>query len=118
MMVQRRHAKNALARQAERRHLQNHGKRFQHEHAANKKQQNFLFDGHRYHSYGSSERERSNVSHEDFRGMRVVPEKSQRRTYQGPAKNREFAHLRKMLQIQVRRKARVTGYVRKDSQRS
>src|SRR5260370_41267603 len=100
MMMQRRHAKNTLARQTERYHLQNHGERFQHKNAANKKQQNFLLDGHRHHANRSSECERPNIAHENFRGVRVVPEKSARRTHQGSTKNREFANLRKMLESQ------------------
>src|SRR6202049_1854781 len=97
MMVQRRHAEDALTRQAERGHLQNHRKRFQHEHAANKKQKDFLLDGHRHHPDGTAERERSDVAHEHFGGMRVVPEKSERGAHQGSAKNRQLPHVRKML---------------------
>src|ERR1017187_7137139 len=44
MMVNRRHPKNAAARYAIRRHLKNHGERFNHENSAHKKQQYFLLD--------------------------------------------------------------------------
>src|ERR1700681_5110644 len=118
MMMQWRHAKNALASQAERRHLQNHGKRFQHKNTANKKQKNFLFDGHRDHTNRSAERQRSDVPHKHFRGMRVVPEKSKSRTHQSSAKNCKLAYLRKMLQVQVGRKARVAGYIGKYGERA
>ena len=46
MMMQRRHAKHALPGQLERAHLNDHGERFQHENAADRKQQNFLLDDH------------------------------------------------------------------------
>src|SRR6266481_1983677 len=44
MVVNGLHAENALTAQLERAHLQNYGKRFDHEHTANKKEQNFLLD--------------------------------------------------------------------------
>src|ERR1700682_3457616 len=77
MMMQRGHAENTLPCQAERRHLQNHRKRFQHENAANKKQENFLLDGDRHHPDGPAERERSDVPHEYFRWSSVDTETSE-----------------------------------------
>src|SRR5437660_3141794 len=76
MMMNGRHAEDALAAQFERAHLQNHGKRFDDEDTADEKEQDFLLDDDRGGAQGSAQRQRSNVAHEDFGGMRVVPEKS------------------------------------------
>ena len=44
MMMNGRHAEDALAAQFERAHLQNHGKRFDDEDTADEKEQDFLLD--------------------------------------------------------------------------
>ena len=82
-------------------HLQNHRNRFEHENAADGKQQNLLLDGHGDHSDRAAERQRADVAHEHFGGMRVVPKKCQRRADERAAKNRELAHLRQMLNVEI-----------------
>src|SRR4029077_4228260 len=78
MVVNWRHPEDALAAQFERAHLQNHGKRFDDEDTADEKEQDFLLDDDRDGAQRSAQRQRANVAHEDFGGMRVVPEKSER----------------------------------------
>src|ERR1700731_156662 len=78
MVVDGRHAEDALAAQFERAHLQNHGKCFNNEDTADEKEQDFLLDDHCDGSQRSAQRQGANVAHEDFGGMRVVPEKPER----------------------------------------
>src|SRR6266446_7443194 len=73
MVMNGRHAKNALAAQLERTHLQDHGERLDHENAANEKEKDFLLDDDGDHAQGPAQRERAHVAHENLRGMRVVP---------------------------------------------
>src|ERR1700691_4533992 len=70
MVMQRRHAKNPLARELERANLNDYRKRFENENAANEKQQNFLLDDYGDHADCASERERAYVAHEHFGRMR------------------------------------------------
>src|SRR6202049_5063076 len=73
MVMERRHPENALAGHAKRRYLQNHGDGFDDKYAADKKKQDLLLYSDRDHPDGSAQRKRTHVSHEHFRGMRVVP---------------------------------------------
>src|SRR5260370_33388172 len=77
MVMNGRHAEDALAAQFERAHLQNHRNGFQYKNAANEEQQNLLLDNDRDHAERPAKRERAHISHENFRGMRVVPEKTE-----------------------------------------
>src|SRR6266849_3853958 len=77
MVMDGRHAEDALTAQLERAHLQNHRNGFQHKNAANEEQQNLLLDDYSDHAERPAQRERTHISHENFRRMRVVPEKAQ-----------------------------------------
>src|SRR5229473_8086904 len=111
MVVNGRHAENALTAQLERAYLQNHGNGFQHKYTANEKQQNLLLDDDRNHAQRPAQRERTHVSHEDFRGMRVVPQEAERRPYERAAEHGQLADLRDVLDIEVRRPAVVAADV-------
>src|ERR1700689_3481282 len=107
MMMQRRHAKNPLARELERANLNDDRKRFEHENATNKKKQNLLLDDYGHHADCAAERERPHVAHEHLGRMRVVPEKPQRSAAQRPAKNYQFARRWYFLNLQIFSHARV-----------
>src|SRR6266446_9980995 len=111
MMMDGRHAEDALAAQLERAYLQNHGEGFQHKYAANKKQENLLLDDDCDHTERPAERKRTHISHEDFRGVRVVPEKAERRTDECATEYRELADLRDVLNVKVNCPARVAADV-------
>src|SRR5882757_8698618 len=101
MMMNRRHAKNAFAAQFEGAHLQNHRQCFDHKYSADKKEQNFLLDDYRNDAQRSAQRKRADVTHENFGGMRVVPQKTERSANQRAAKNRQFADPRDVLNVEV-----------------
>src|ERR1700674_2722200 len=117
MVMNRRHAKNALPAQLERAHLQNHGKRFDDEDPANEKEQDFLLDDDRDGAQRSSQRQRANVAHKDFRGMRVVPEKAERSPHQRAAKYRELADARDVLNLEIGGPAVVAAHVGQNRKR-
>src|SRR6267154_6836663 len=100
MMVNRGHAENALAAQLERAHLQNNRKRFDDKHSADKKEQDFLLDDDGDGAQCSAKRKRTHVAHEDFRGMRVVPEEPERSPDKRAAKHRQLADARNVLNLE------------------
>src|SRR6267378_2668829 len=77
MVMDGRHPEDALAAQLERTHLQNHGKRFDDENSADKKEQDFLLDDDGDGAQSSAQRQGTDITHENFGGVRVVPEKSE-----------------------------------------
>src|SRR5260221_13345390 len=90
MMVDGRHAEDALAAHLERTDLQNDGQRLNDENSAYKEEQNLLLDDYRDDAKRSSERQRTHIAHKNFGGMRVVPKKSQQSANQPAAQNRQF----------------------------
>src|SRR5712692_2488258 len=116
MMVDGRHAKNAFAAQLERTDLQNHRHRFDNENPAYKKEQNLLLDNHRNDAQRSSKRERTNVAHEHFSGVRVVPQKSQRRADQRPTQDRQLSDARDVLNLKIGSPAIVATHVGQNRQ--
>ena len=71
MMVQRAHAEDPLSRRLEICHLDDHGKRFGNEHAADEQQQQHLAGQDRAAGEHGAERERAGVAHEKLRRMPV-----------------------------------------------
>src|SRR5882762_2544606 len=114
MMMDGRHSKNALPPQLERSHLQDHGKRFNHKNSADKKEQNLLLDDHGNGAQRPTERERTNIAHEDLRGVGVVPKETKRSTDKRAAKHGEFADARDVLNLKVGSPARVAAHVRSE----
>src|SRR5258708_39585624 len=102
MMVNRRHAEDTLAAQLERTDLQNHGQRFDGEYSADKEEQNILLDDRRDHAERSAQGKRADIAHENFGGMRVVPEKSQRSSDQRSAQDSKFTDARDVLNLEIR----------------
>src|SRR5260221_11989004 len=118
MMMNRRHAKNALATEFERANLQNHRERFHDKYSADKKEQNLLLDDDRNDAKRSAKRKRADVTHENFGGMRVVPQKTERSANQRAAKNRQFADPRDVLNVEVGGPASVAADVGQHGQRA
>ena len=67
--------KTRLPVELERRDLNDHRRRFEHEHAADDVQQDFLLDENRHGREGAAERERSDIAHEDVRGVELYQRK-------------------------------------------
>ena len=118
MMMNGRHLEDTLLAQLVGCDLQDHRNGLDDEHAADERQQQFLLDHHRDRSNCASESERTYVSHENFRGMGVVPKKPDGRAHHGAAKNCQLADLRHALQFEVRRKCSVAADIGEHGQRS
>ena len=97
MVMNGRHPEDALAAQLERTHLQNHGKRLDDENSADKKEQDFLLDDDGDCAQSSAQRQGTDITHENFRGVRVVPEKTERCADQRATENGEFTDARNRL---------------------
>src|SRR5690349_25031987 len=106
--MQRSHFKDALSTHLERSNLNHHGKRFGYEHSANEDQQQFLFNNDGYRTDGTAESQRTNVAHEYFGGMCVVPEKTETGTHHGSAENRQLAGLPDVRDIEIVGKPRIS----------
>ena len=117
MMVQRSHAEHPLAGELERTHLDDDRERFQNEHAADGEQQNFLLDDDRNGAEGAAESQRADVAHEHFRGMCVVPEKTERSADQRAAEDHEFAGVGNFGDVEIIGEARVAGKISEHGER-
>src|SRR5579885_635832 len=107
MMVQRRHAEDALARELVARNLHDHGHGLQHEEAANDRQHDLVLGDDGDHAKRSADRERAGVAHEHHGGRRVEPEKPECRPDHRAAEDRELAGPRHVLDLQVVREVDV-----------
>src|ERR1700693_1165526 len=117
MVMYRRHAKDPFATQLERPHLQDNRDRFHHKNSANKKQQNFLLDDHRDEPKRPTQRKRAHIAHKNFRGMRVVPEKTKRSADQRATKNGEFANTRNILNFEISGPSKIAADIREHGER-
>ncbi len=111
MVMQRRHLENPLFAQFVRAHLQNHRQGFQHENAADKRQQQLLLDRDRHRPDRPAQRERPHVAHEHLRRVRVVPKKADAGPHHRPAEDGQLAHQRHPLQLQVIGKHDVPAHI-------
>src|SRR5260370_42276809 len=111
MAMNGRQGEAALAARLERPHWKNHGERFDHENPAYKKKKDFLLDDDGDYAQGPAERERNHIPHENLRGMRVVPKKTQRRADKRTAEHRQLANLGDGLNVQVGGPAEVAAHV-------
>src|SRR5579863_683325 len=118
VVVQWRHAKNALPGEAIGSHLQNHGDGLNDENAADEKQEHFLFDDDGNYADGATQRKRANIPHENICGVRVVPKKAQRSANQRAAENCQFARVRDVLDVEIAGEARVAGEISQDGERA
>src|ERR1700675_879603 len=111
MMMYRRHAKDPFTAQLERPYLQNNRERFHNKNSATKKQQNLMLDDHRDQPKRPAQRKRTYVTHENFRGMCVVPKKTKRSAYKRAAKNGKFANSRNVLNLKISRPTKIAADV-------
>jgi hypothetical protein len=117
-MVDRRHAEHALAGQLERQHLDDDGKRLDDEQPAHDQQHDLLAHDDRDGAERRAERERADVAHEHFGGIRVEPQEAQARAGDRAADHRELARARDVGKAQVAREDRVADHVREDAERA
>src|SRR5260370_2002507 len=101
MMMQRRHAEDALACQPERRHLQNDRNCFKHKDAAHRKQEDLLLDGHGDDANGATNGQRTNVAHKDIGGMREITTKPESRAHPPAAEEGQVADIGEMLDAKI-----------------
>src|SRR5216683_4881554 len=118
MVVDRSHKEDPLAAQLERAHLQNHRERFHDKDSPHEKEQDLLLDDHGDHAERPSQRERADVAHENLRGMRVVPKKTERGTDERAAENRQFADARDVLNLEIGRPAGIAADVGQHRERA
>src|ERR1017187_5021513 len=117
VMVDGRHFENAFAvAQLIAAHLKDDGNGFQNEDAADEEQQDFLLDEHGNHGHGAAEAQRTDVAHEDFGGMRVVPQEADASPGHGAAEHGEFAGARIARQLQVLGELRVASGIGEDGE--
>ena len=81
--------------------LEDHRQRFEHEHAADDRQQQLLLDQYRDGSECAAERERTDVAHEYFGRIRVVPKESEARADERAAEDRQLRRLWKVNEQQI-----------------
>src|SRR5476651_2121181 len=79
VMMQRRHAEDALAGPLEGQHLHDHRYGLQHEQPAHDRQHELVLDHDRGGAERAADRERARVTHEDHRRRRVEPQEAQPR---------------------------------------
>src|SRR4051812_29593134 len=94
MMMQRRHAEHALAREAERDHLHDHRDRLEHEQSAHDRERELLLGRDRNGAEQAAERERAGIAHEDRCRRRVEPEEAEAGADHGAAQDRKLAGAR------------------------
>src|SRR6202023_1714176 len=99
-MVNRRHAKHTLAGRLERRDLYDHRQCLEHEDAADDHEKELLLDQDRDRAKRGPKRKRSDITHEDFGWVRVVPKEAERRADERAAENRQLGDRGEMNQQQ------------------
>ncbi len=117
-MVQRSHSENSLLPELIAAHLQNDRHTFKDEDSSYEWKQQLLFDNDSYRTDGSAQCEGSNVSHKNFGGVRVIPEKSDARTNHRTAKNCQLSDHRHSLQLEIVGKYDVAADVGENSERA
>src|SRR5215216_5828086 len=113
VMVDRRHLEHALAGELEGRDLDHDRRRLHHEDATDDDEQQLLLDQDGDRADRAAERERADITHEDFGGVRVVPKEAETRADQRAAEDRHFTSRRKSDQIEVGSELRVARDVGK-----
>ncbi len=116
MVMDRRHAENALAGELEAGDLDHHRQRFHHEHAAHDEQHHFLADDHGNGAQRCAQGQRADVAHEDLRRIGVEPEEAEAGTDQRAAEDDEFSGTGDVGDQQILGEIHVTGEVTEDAQ--
>ena len=111
MMMNGRHPEDPLPPVLVRTYLENHRQRLHHKDTADDDQEDLLLGDYRQGAEASAKGERANITHEDFGGVGVVPEKADAGTDQGAADHRQFPGAGHVRNLQVRGEFDVTGNV-------
>src|SRR6185437_11238289 len=117
-MVNWSHLEDAFLAQLVRRDLQDHRERLDDKHSADEWQQQLLFDHDRDGADRSAKRKRTYVTHENLSGMGVIPEKADRCSDHGAAKNGQLADLRHSWKLEVSRKSCMAADVGEHGERA
>src|SRR5260370_32494501 len=91
--MQRGHLEDAFLAQLVGSDLQDDREALNHEYPTDKRQQELLFNDHSHGADSSAQRKRANVTHEDLRRMRVIPEKADTGPDHGAAEDRQLGGL-------------------------
>ena len=92
MMMERRHQEDTFATQFETGDLNDDRKCFDYKDETNQQKQYFTFAKDRQVSNHSADGEAAGITHEEFSGMAVVPEKAQQSSGKAGGKDRDFSH--------------------------
>src|SRR6266849_6508302 len=117
VMVDGRHAEDALAPEPVGDHLSDHRERLDHEHAPHQEEHQLLAGDERDHAERRAERERADVAHEHLRRVGVEPEKAEAGGPERAAEDRELARAGHVGNLQVLGDASVPGGVGEDGVR-
>src|SRR5579864_3090456 len=111
MVVERRHAEDALSRELGTCDLNDDRDGLQDEQAADNGEHELVFCNDRHGAQRGADRERSGVAHENARRGRIEPQKAQARADHRGAKDRELARARHVLDLQIVGKDRVADEI-------
>ena len=117
MVVQRGHLEDTLFPQLVAADLEDDGDRFNDENSSDEGEQKLLADDDSDGADGPAEGKRTDVAHEDFSGVGVVPEKPNGSADHGSAKDGQLGYQRHALQLKVVGKDDVTADVGEHGQR-
>src|SRR5262245_52240253 len=112
VVVNGRHAEDALAAQLERDDLPDDRQRLHDEDEPDEQQDDLLPGDQRHGAEGGAERERADVAHEHLRGIGVEPEKAQPRRHQRAAEHGQLARAAYVRDLEVVGEDHVAGGVR------
>src|SRR5215831_564876 len=100
-MMQRGHAEDTLAEQAETRHLYDHRNRLEHEKPADDGEHQLMLRGHGDRAERAAKRERSRIPHENLRRGRIEPEEAEACTNQRAADHGKLAGALHEVDLQI-----------------
>src|SRR3954465_2996394 len=102
-MMDRRHQEEPLPGELERDDLGNHGEALEEEDPAEDDREELVLREDGDHPEAAAESERADVSHEDLRGGRVVPEEADAGADHGPAEDGELPRARDERDVEIAR---------------
>src|SRR5262245_11178634 len=103
VVVNRRHQEDALAGELEAHDLRHDAESLEEEDAAEDDREQLVLEEHGASAEPATERERTDVSHEDLRGVRVVPEEADAGAEQRSAEDGELTGARDLRDVEVAR---------------
>ena len=118
MMVNRRHAKDALAGQFVGSDLQHYRHRLEHENAAHHEQHDFLAHDHGNRAEGRTDRESSHVAHEYLRRIGVEPKEAEAGADQARAKDQDLTDAGDVGNLQIARELEIAGRIGEHAERA